>query len=110
MPSFEDLLAHHEDFGIHCETREDASALIEYIYVTYPHKRNENFDMFSVWDHNQEDTIIYPNFWNCNKVNFGRVGGPASFRRKVYEFCELELRPELPIEQSDMDIFSMLGL
>ena len=111
MISLEHILEKREDFGVRCYTKEEVATLVEYIYYTHPEKRNENVNVFCAWDHFKEDTIIYPNFWNCNKLTFGRVGGKPSFKRPIYEFFELNVPSfDLPIEQSDMDISFMLGL
>ena len=110
MISLEHILEKREDFGVHCQTKEEAAALVEYIYNIRPEKRNENVDMFCAWDQFKEDTIIYPNFWNCNKTTYGKVGGMPSFKRRIYEYRNLDIPSDLPIEQSDMDIGLMLGL
>lgn len=110
MITLEHLLYTRKDFGVHCPTREDARLLIEHIYDKYPSKYNKQVDMFDIWDHFGENTVIFPNILNCNWSMYGRLGGNASRRRIIYEFSELEIPDELPIGQSDMDIESMLGL
>lgn len=109
MITLEHLLETGKDFGIHCPTREDARILVEHIYDKYPAKHNQRVDMFDVWDHFEENTVIFPNILNCNWSMYGRVGGNASRSRRIYEFSDLEV-PDLPIEKSDMDIVLMLGL
>ena len=110
MITLERLMETGKDFGIHCPTRADAELLVGYIYERYPYKYNKSVNMLDIWDDYKEDTIIYPNLNNYNWINYGRVGGPASFRRPIYEFSELETPLDLPIEPSDMDINYMLGL
>ena len=109
MISFEGI-PENQAFGVHCQTRDRAEALIEYVESTYPHKKNTHMDLLANWNHFKEDTIYYPHLDDFHKMNFGCVGGSASFRRKIYEFDDLVVIKELPIEQSDMDIGSMLGL
>lgn len=110
MITFEHCLSEGKDFGVHCATREEAQALIEYIYVVYPEKRNLHLDLLSLWDRHAENTVIFPNILNCNWAMSGRLNGNASRKRRIYEFFELEVIDDLPIEQSDMDISSILGL
>ena len=110
MITLDHLIKNGEDFGVHCPSRADVEMLVGYIYETYPEKRHRHIDLISSWDDYKQDTIIYPNLLNCNQTNYGRVGGPASLRRKIYEISELKIPEELPIERSDMDICSMLGL
>lgn len=110
MITLEHLVDTGEDFGIHCQTREEARVLVGHIYDEYPTKQNGRVDMFDIWDHFKENTVIFPNILNCNWSMYGRLGGNASRKRKIYEFSVLKVPDELPIEQSDMDISLMLGL
>lgn len=98
------LIATGEGFGIHCTTEDEVRVLIDHIYTNYPLKYNHRIDVFRVWDDYKDATVIYPNFNNCNKMSYGRLGGNASFKRKIYGFYELQAIEDLPIEQSDMDI------
>lgn len=98
------------DFGVHCATKEDAQTLVKYIYEVYPEKKNMREDLLNAWDRFGEDTVIFPNILNCNWAMAGRVGGNASRKRKIYEFYELNTIDDLPIEQSDMDFDSLLGI
>lgn len=98
------------DFGVHCATKEEVQILVNYIYEVYPEKKNMREDLLNAWDRFGYDTVIFPNILNCNWAMAGRVGGNASRKRKIYEFYELKTIDDLPIEQSDMDLCSMLGL
>lgn len=110
MISLEHLVNIGYDFGVHCPSKADVELLVGYIYEKYPEKRNRHISLIEAWDDYREDTIIYPNILNCNQANYGRLGGPASLRRKIYRMSDLEILEELPIEQSDMDLSFMLGL
>lgn len=50
MITLEHLVDTGEDFGIHCQTREEARVLVEHIYEKYPTKKNGRVDMFDIWD------------------------------------------------------------
>ena len=110
MISLEHLVSSGYDFGVHCPSKADVELLVGYIYEKYPEKHNRHKSLIEAWDDYREDTIIYPNILNCNQTNYGRLGGPASLRRKIYRMCDLEVPEDLPIESSDMDLDSMLGL
>lgn len=110
MIDLEHLIAEGEDFGIHCSTEYEVRTLVDHIYTNYPLKRNCRIDMFRVWNDYRDATVIYPNFHNCNKMSYGRLGGQASLKRKIYGFFELKAIEELPIEQSDIPVLDLLGL
>lgn len=110
MITLEHLVNSGEDFGVHCPREPEYRELIEYIYDVYPMKQNRRINMLNAWVEYKEDTVVYPNLLNCNPVIHGRTGGPASLRRQIYKFSDLEVCLDLPIERSDMDISSMLGL
>ena len=99
-----------KDFGVHCPTKEDAITLVRHIYSVYPEKQNQRVDMYNAWDEFRENTVIFPNILNCNWAMYGRLGGNASMKRKIYSMLDLEVPDDLPIQQSDMDIGYMLGL
>lgn len=98
------------DFGVHCPTKEDVITLVRHIYSTYPEKQNQRVDLYEAWDAFGCNTVIFPNLFNCNWAMYGRLGGNAACKRKIYAMCDLEVPDELPIEQSDMSLSSMLGL
>ena len=110
MITFEHCLSEGKDFGVHCATREEVQALAEYIYSNYPEKKNPYIDICTNWGRYAENTVVFPNILNCNWAMVGRLGGNAARKRRVYEFFELEVIDDLPIERSDMDIESILGL
>ena len=43
-------------------------------------------------------------------MTYGKLGGQASLKRKIYGFFDLKAIEELPIEQSDIPVFDLLGL
>lgn len=110
MISLERLFEIGEDSCVHCSNKADAAVLVNSVYENYPEKINQRFDMIEGWDMFGENTVYYPNFFNVNKMCYGRLGSRASSRRRVFEFYELVAIPELPIEKSDIDISSMLGI
>lgn len=110
MIDLEHLIAEGEDFGIHCETEDEVLMLVDHIYKNYPLKRNYRIDMFRIWNDYKKGTVIYPNFHNCNQMTYGKLGGQASLKRKIYGFFDLKAIEELPIEQSDIPVFDLLGL
>lgn len=105
-----DGIPENQSFGVHCPTLDSAEIFIKYVESKFPHKKNTSMDLLECWQQFKEDTVYYPHLDDIHKMNYGRVGGSASFRRKIYEFSDLVIIAELPIEQSDMDISSMLGL
>ena len=98
------------DFGVHCPTKEDVVTLVGHIYSTYPEKQNHRVDLYTAWDEFGCNTVIFPNLLNHNWATYGRLGGNASLKRKIYAMSDLEVPDELPFEQSDMDISFVLGL
>lgn len=110
MIDLEYLIAKGEDFGIHCPREAEFDALVNHINENYPLKRNERIDKFRAWRDFGSAIVVYPNFHNCNRMSYGRLGGNASLRRKIYGFFELSPIEDLPIEKSDMDLSFILGL
>ena len=110
MISLIPLLELGEDSCVHCQTKEDAAAFVSFLYENFPEKINQRFDMIAGWDTFEAHTVYYPNFFNCNKMCYGKLGSRASTKRRMFEFYELVAVQELPIEQSDMDINFIFGL
>ena len=110
MISLKHLLVDGKDIGIHCPTKEEVEALVAYIYEVYPEKKNMRFNLLDSWDKFGKDTVIFPNILNCNWAMSGRLGGNASRKRAIFEFSELEMPEDLPIEQSDIPVLDLLGL
>lgn len=110
MIDLEHLIAEGEDFGIHCSTEAEFHILVDHINANYPLERNERIDKFRAWSDFGSSIVVYPNFHNCNKMSYGRLGGQASLKRKIYGFFELQSIEDLPIEQSDVPVSDLLGL
>ena len=104
MISLDHLIKQGMDFGVHCSTGAEFHTLVNHINANYPLKRNERIDKLRAWSDFGSSIVVYPNFHNCNKMSYGRLGGQASHKRRIYEFFELQPIEDLPIEQSDMDI------
>lgn len=105
-----DGIPKNQSFGVHCPTLDSAEIFIKYVESKFPDKKNTHMDLLACWHQFKEDTVYYPHLDDLHKMNYGRVGGAASFRRRIYEFNDLVMIAELPIEQSDIPVFDLLGL
>ena len=84
MISLEHLIAQGEDFGVHCSTESEFHILINHISANYPLKRNERIDKFRAWSDFGSSIVVYPNFHNCNRMSYGRLGGNASLSNRRF--------------------------